>query len=205
MKRVKYTTKERGFTLVEMIVSTGIFVIVLSASVGGLLSMVDANNKAQALRVAMDNMNFAMEEMSRHITQGRTYYCSLGVPPPLPSPDSNPDTLDPLTPKSCPNGDDELYFLSNKENVERISYRLLNDEIVKSTTDDIVGVVMTDVSLTNNNVLKITDLIFFVEAGEGAVDDQPRILISVSGEVLVGGETTKFRVQTTVVQRVPKI
>ncbi|MCK5027486.1 MAG: type II secretion system protein [Candidatus Pacebacteria bacterium] len=200
MKKNRNKTKESGFTLVEMIVSTGIFVMVLSASVGGLLTMVNANNKAQALRVAMDNMNFTMEEMSRHITQGHTYYCNPGVLPP------SPNDPDPLTANSCFGGDDELYFLSNKDAVGRVYYGLLNNEIIKSTTDETGAYILEDVPLTNSNVLTITNLKFFVDSGDGASgESQPKVLVSISGEVSVAGEMTEFHVQTTVVQRIPKI
>ncbi|MBU0722958.1 type II secretion system GspH family protein, partial [Patescibacteria group bacterium] len=51
-----------GFTLVEMIVSLGLFTVILFISMQALLSMVDANHKAQSLRAAMDNLNLSLEE-----------------------------------------------------------------------------------------------------------------------------------------------
>ena len=70
-----FAKKVGGFTLIEMMISLGIFAIVLSVSVGALLSMVSSNRKTQSLRSAMDNLNLAMEEMSRNIIQGRKYHC----------------------------------------------------------------------------------------------------------------------------------
>ncbi|MCK5591605.1 MAG: type II secretion system protein, partial [Candidatus Pacebacteria bacterium] len=54
-----FAKKVGGFTLVEMMVSLGMFTIVLSISVGALLSMVSSNRKTQSLRGAMDNLNLA--------------------------------------------------------------------------------------------------------------------------------------------------
>lgn len=201
MREKKQTTKKKGFTIVEMMVSVGIFTMVLSASVGGLLTMVNANNKAQALRVAMDNMNFVMEDMSRHITQGRTYYCDENGDA-IPNPDP-PAATDPLSPKSCSNGGGRLYFLSNKADVGRVWYQLIDDEIVKRTTDA-SGVDDLDAALTSKDVLEVTNLTFFVEAGDTG-DEQPKVLVTVSGQVVVGSEVTTFNAQTTIVQRIPKI
>ena len=43
-------TANSGFTLVEMIVAVALFAVVMLISVAALLSLVDANRKAQALQ-----------------------------------------------------------------------------------------------------------------------------------------------------------
>lgn len=70
-----------GFTLVEMIVSLGLFTVILFISMQALLSMVDANHKAQSLRAAMDNLNLSLEETARNITQGNAYRCDTSSAP----------------------------------------------------------------------------------------------------------------------------
>jgi prepilin-type N-terminal cleavage/methylation domain-containing protein len=61
---------KKGFTLVEIMVSIAIFSLVLVAAMGAILSVVDANRKAQTLVEAMNNLNFAMESISRTIKTG---------------------------------------------------------------------------------------------------------------------------------------
>src|SRR3989338_2524865 len=51
----------RGFTLVELIVSIGLFAIVMLISVGALLALTGANRKAQALQSVMNNLNVALD------------------------------------------------------------------------------------------------------------------------------------------------
>lgn len=69
------TNARRGFTLVEMLVSVGLFAIVMTVSVGALLALVDANRKAQAIQSVMNNLNIALDGMVRQIRMGHTYHC----------------------------------------------------------------------------------------------------------------------------------
>ncbi|NTV22451.1 MAG: prepilin-type N-terminal cleavage/methylation domain-containing protein [Candidatus Yonathbacteria bacterium] len=71
-----HTRPQGGFTLVEMIVAVAIFATVVLVAVGALLSIIDANRKANALRVVMENLNFAMESIARDVRTGDTYSCS---------------------------------------------------------------------------------------------------------------------------------
>jgi len=71
------TIHERGFTLIEMIVAVALFTVVATVSVGSLLSIVDANRKAQSLKSVMDNLHFALQGMSLALQVGRDYDCDL--------------------------------------------------------------------------------------------------------------------------------
>jgi prepilin-type N-terminal cleavage/methylation domain-containing protein len=70
----------RGFTLVEMIVSLAIFSVVAVIAIGALLKVIDANKKAQSIQSSVTNLNFAMESMSRDLRTGTNYYCSNTAP-----------------------------------------------------------------------------------------------------------------------------
>lgn len=65
----------QGFTLVELLVATSIFVVVMVLGLSVLMSVNNANKKSQAMRSVMDNLNFAMENMSRNIRYGYNYGC----------------------------------------------------------------------------------------------------------------------------------
>jgi len=66
----------RGFTLVELIVSLGIFTAVMFIATGALLSIINVNKKAQAQQSAINNINFALENMARNIRTGSHYICT---------------------------------------------------------------------------------------------------------------------------------
>ena len=63
----------RGFTLLEMIVSIFIFRIVVTIASGAMLSMINDNRKALALKTVMNNVNWALDSMSRDIRFGTGY------------------------------------------------------------------------------------------------------------------------------------
>lgn len=67
-----------GFTLIEMMVAVTIFSIVMLVAVGSLLSIIDANRKAQTLKSVTNNLTFAIESMSRSARVGSRYHCGTG-------------------------------------------------------------------------------------------------------------------------------
>ncbi len=67
--------KDGGFTLVEMIVSLGIFTIAIFVATNALLSVVNVDRKSRATRIAVDNLNLTLENMSRRIKTGTLYNC----------------------------------------------------------------------------------------------------------------------------------
>ena len=71
----KFSQFASGFTLIELLVATSIFVIVMVVALSTLLAVNNASKRSQALRSAMDNLNFAMENMSRNIRYGYAFGC----------------------------------------------------------------------------------------------------------------------------------
>lgn len=67
--------KKRGFTLIELMVSVAIFSIVMTIALGALLAMSESDRKAQTLKSVVNNLNFAMDSMSRSIRTGSFYHC----------------------------------------------------------------------------------------------------------------------------------
>lgn len=65
----------RGFTLVEMMVAIAVFSIVMVVATGALLNVIDANQKAQAIKTAINNVNFALESISKDMRVGTDYSC----------------------------------------------------------------------------------------------------------------------------------
>ena len=188
MKKRRQCYTKRGFTLVEMIVSMGVFTVVLSASVGALLVIVDSSRKAQTLQVASTTLSLVVEDMSRNLSQGRNYHCDR----------SDGVITEPL---SCVNGtggedsENSIIFKSDKESA-LVEY-WLESGVIKKRVDGVGE------ALTNIDIVTVNDLPFYVEAGE-AGDEQPRVNIVVNGEVGRDNWVTTFNVQTSVTQHVPK-
>lgn len=66
----------RGFTLVELIVSLGLFAFVMSISTGAYLIMIASNRQAQAVATGINNLSYALDAMTRNIRTGYNYACS---------------------------------------------------------------------------------------------------------------------------------
>ena len=70
-----YQNKNSGFTLLEMIVSMGIFTIVAVIAVGSLVRITSLNRQAQSMQAAINNINYILESISREMRVGSEYYC----------------------------------------------------------------------------------------------------------------------------------
>ena len=75
MKNLKL--KSSGFTLIELIVALGVFMVVMTITLSAFLNLMDIQKKTEAFRKVNDNLNFAMEAMMREIREG-TKYCPSG-------------------------------------------------------------------------------------------------------------------------------
>lgn len=71
------TTKKNqlGFTLIEMIVSLGVFSVVVTTAVGAMLVLISTNQQLQAEQSVMTNLAFALDTMTREMRTGFNYYC----------------------------------------------------------------------------------------------------------------------------------
>ncbi len=186
--------KNKGFTLVELMVATSIFVIIMLSSMGSLFTLLDASKTSRALRFAMDNVNFSMESMTRSIRMGSYYYCV-----PL---NASIDTDEFLTEgKNCPAGESWISFIP-QGGVERIGYKLTTDEDSgKSTLEKCdEGYVNHCFSIISDDV-NIDYLKFFVKGSQGVDEKQASVYILLKGTVKVKGIPNSFSIQTFASQR----
>jgi prepilin-type N-terminal cleavage/methylation domain-containing protein len=173
---------KKGFTLIEMMTAVTVFLVVMTISMGAILGIFDANRKAESSKTVMDNLNFAVEAMSREIRFGKNYHCiSTG-------------TL--TVPQNCPAGDTFLSFLSS-DGVQTV-YRLNGTSMEKSSDG---GSTYTAVTAPEIN---ISSLNFFVVGANPAPGDtlQPKVLIKITGAAGTKTNTiTSFTLQTLASQR----
>lgn len=181
---------ERGFSLIEMIVSVALFATVMLVSTTTLLSLVGANRKSQALQSVMNNLNIALEGMVRSIRMGTEYHCGG-------APYSNP--------QDCQGGDT---FAFQSFEGERWIYWFAEDangigRIYKSETGDMSG----GFAITAPSV-SIEELGFYVVGTARGVADaanvQPKVVIVLKGAADTNNARTvsSFAIQATAVQRV---
>jgi type II secretory pathway pseudopilin PulG len=184
---------KRGFTIVELIVAIGLFIVVSLVSLGSLLSIVDVNKKTQSIKSVINNLNFAVESMSKSMRVGSTYHCADGPAVPF-----NFDQ-----PNDCQTGGSLIAFekSSGDPNIsgDQIIYRLNGNQIERSVDggSTFLGVTAPEVVMTSN-----TGLRFFVFGSSVGDSDQAKVVIVLRGKVSLSNKgTTDFNIQTTVSKR----
>ncbi len=125
----------------------------------------------------MNNLNLAMESMSKEMRYGRNYYCGPGSI---------------TTPQNCSSGGTSVSFLSS-DNVQ-ITYALAGSTIEKRSGSG------NSVPVTASEVV-IDDLDFYVLGAETDNSLHPKVVIKVSGHAGKGRGRSDFVIQTLVSQR----
>ena len=77
LKNIKYS--RRGFTLVEILVVLGLFSSVMTIAAGALFTTQAINVKLQETQSILDNVNIAMETMTREIRYGTNFHCGISI------------------------------------------------------------------------------------------------------------------------------
>lgn len=200
--KTSFNTNQKGFTLVELLVSLSLFIVIVIALVGSLYTVNDASRKVQAMRTVMDNLNFAIESMSRTIR-----------------------TADHIT-LSCINGTENCWIdsdgatLMNMDSTlgaaEHIEYRVHKDpvtsrgSIAKRVTplDDNGDLIMAqrgDWQDITSSEIDIEKAAFYIKGGATTDMMQPMVLVQMEGVATVKGTLTiPFSVQTLLSQRTPE-
>lgn len=74
----KLPTKNKGFTLIEMMVAVTIFSIVTLIVSGAFIVLADIYRQVQSNRAVIDNLNLAMDTMTLQIREGKEYTITGG-------------------------------------------------------------------------------------------------------------------------------
>lgn len=178
---------ELGFVLVETIVAVALFSVVMTVSVVALLSLFQANKRTQTFKIVVNNVNLALENMSKEIRVGTGFQCK--------------------SPGVC-SDIDTFTFNSRLHNPDAgdphvVTYRLEGTAIQtrENGTGDWYSITAPDI---------VVEKLTFDVRGQGTSDvvsdkNQPRVMIRVSG---YSGQREmdkmKFELQTTVSQRTIK-
>lgn len=65
-----------GFTLIETLIAVALFSILMVITIGSLTVLIDSNRKARSEKSVINNVNAAVEIMSRSIRDGSGYVCT---------------------------------------------------------------------------------------------------------------------------------
>ncbi len=183
---VSFANAKRGFTLVEMLVAIGVFMSVMTVSVSALITVIDVNKRNQSIKTVVDNVSFALDEMSRNMRTGSDYRCY--------QPETNPCQTVVFQPYGY-NGN-YLYYKFEQEPVSGEGNIQQCDTKISSSCPTSGWQSIT----APTDVVNIKSMNFWV-FGTGEEAKQPRVLIALSGAALTKTGTSSFELQTTVSQR----
>jgi len=188
MHHRRLLTMQRGFTLIEMLVSIALFAVIMTMALGALLSLSVADRRAEAVKSGMDNLTFALDSMSRAIRTGSVYHCGTG------------GTI--TAQQDCSFGD--VYFTFVNATGQQVYYQvdLTNSNCGTGYTSCIErssnGVTWTPITSPD---LVINSGEFTVVGASATV--QPTVFLTVTGSVIISGtQQANFYMQTDATQRI---
>ena len=194
-------SKKTGFTLIELMVSLGLFTVVSLMGISAVLVVIASNKRTLSANSVLSNLDLAIEDMSRSIRVGSFYSCGSYTP-----------GLPPQTPNDCAPGsggasDGQNNFTFKPDlttsDTDRDTYYLSGTGASAHIVKAVNGV---DEGAITPPEVTITSLIFFVQGSVHQNDSvgsrtQPKVIIIIAGYVTNGTAMTPFNIQTTVSQR----
>lgn len=206
--KTKNNRPQKGFSLVELLVSVALFTIVMTIGLSVILSIIDGNKKTQSINSVVNNLNSSIDSMVRDIKTGIEYKCN-----------SNPDSFDhlPITAKGLASDCDitqsyrSVSFLSTITGTERgVKYTYV------PPTSNSSGYINKEVCSSSNSCdnapiritspeINVNDMRIYPKNMTGGIN-QPGFLIVIGGTAKINPTTTSnFYLQTFVSQRVLNI
>jgi prepilin-type N-terminal cleavage/methylation domain-containing protein len=185
---------QRGFTLIELMVSVTIFIIVMTISLGALFSMSAADRKAESVKTIMNNLSFALDSMTRTIRTGSAYGC-------------------PTVGTDCNGGTGGSQIVLTAASGQTVSYclGLSGATTCLGATACTAGNTCSILRRygTSGNFLQMTapevqiaNLSFYVLGSVAGDNTQPRVVVTLDGSIDTGDQApTTFQIQTTATQR----
>ena len=194
MIRIKKQKNNKGFTLVETLVCVALFSVVMVAGIGALLNANRLSNKAKNMRSILDNLSFAMDDISKNIRTGYSYYCipSIGGAPLY-----TPSAGVPGSGQSCFG----ISFINSYDG-SKWAYRLTAQGSMQRSTDG--GATWVTLTPTEAVINSSSIPPFVILGAESPAEDgdmqQPFVNIRLVGTIPYQNINTSFSLQTSVSQ-----
>lgn len=189
--------RQKGFTLVEMLVSVAIFSVVMLIALGALLAISEADRRAETQKSVINNLNFSLDSMSRAIRTGTNYSCGPSLP-----------VSGTPTPTDCttPPGGSTFAFRDAQGRTLVYKFETSNGTLCGQVGS--IGCIVRSVdggstfaALTAPEVV-ISQMSFYTVGAPVADATQPKVTMLLSGRVIVTPKVTSdFNLQVSVTQR----
>lgn len=180
-----------GFTLVEIMVALTLFTVVALATMSSLLIMNDASRRVSHMRSLMDNLNFAIDAMTRSIRTSTMVICGESFNEGAPN---------------CPLGDNAIEVRLPPDGRMAHQYTIVDGRIKRNVC--LNGSCLGAVSITAPEI-EVDNFTFYVtganpDGDPGANDTHTLVHVFVRGRVATESQLAPFYIQTTVSPRTPE-
>lgn len=193
--------KNKAFTLVEVLVATTIFIVVMLVAITALLASQRSSKQGQAIRSALDNVQFSLESITRSGRLGSLYTCIS----------STGTTTLSIVGSDCPTGgtgfafglydpiskitDGYAFYLGTTATGSGAIFRCISRGNLSVTLKG------TDCSAITAPDVNITSFTTVVDGSDIADGRQPSVKIIMEGVANATNQQTPFFIQTIVSQR----
>lgn len=189
--------KQKGFTLIEMLIAVAIFALVLLVAMGAILTIIDANRKSRTLTTVMNNVTFMLDNLTRTVKSGTNMerfngggglrVCAIDLG------------------QNDPEGFTREYIFyrhnTTDKTIERCVVPTNSCDSAPSSCSGYSPLLSDDVVINDLNFEVIADGSVLTDPAEDEAGRQPRVLITVDGVVTENRVESDFSLQTTVTQR----
>jgi len=200
LKEKKSFSFSAGFTLVEVLVATTIFIVVMLVAITALLASQQSSKKGQAIKSALDNVQFSLESITRSGRLGSLYTCISS---------SGTTTLsvvgadcavgsgfafglyDPITKIT----DGYAFYLGTTSTGSGAIFRCISRGSLSITLKG------TDCSAVTSPDINVTTFATVVDGSDVSDGRQPSVKIMIEGTANASNQETPFFIQTLVSQR----
>lgn len=176
---------KRGYSLLELIVSLGLFSVVMLIVLAAYVNLISLDRQARASNQLSSSLSFAIETMARSIRTGTDYACSANASVP-----------------NCSSGGSSISF-NDSEGVYT-EYRIVANASGTNSIAYCTDACVSFVSVTDPRI-NIEAMTFYVQGvgtDEPDTDIQPHVTISISGTMETDrGASSRFSIQTGATQR----
>ena len=179
-----------GFSLIELIVATSLFILVTAMASTAILTMLDSVQQNKNSQTVTDELEFIMEDLTRNLRTGTNYFCSNSQ--------DGADNREIRDTRDCQNNQPgrSLAFVP-QSNASKVVYKF--DGNLNLLKRSLVNGVSNSFTTLNSTNIKITDF-KIVALGTSLTDNvQPHVVITISATDLQGENATSL--STGITQR----
>lgn len=186
----KSSNFNKGYTIIETMISVSLFLIIVSIAMNSLLGANVTLNKSKDMRAIMDNLTFIMEDISRNARTGSGYRCQT-------------EAVYVDLPQSCLSGG--TFSFTEAITGDRWVYRIqstdggLTYDLSKSIDAGATFVKLNDSSVKLKGTSGFS--VLGAEPQDTGDTQQPFVIIRLVGEITYKDIVTPFTLQNSVSQR----